>query len=179
MNIKIHSLSTGQSIGKIEYGTAPTPFGNCLVAHSEKGICMLQFIDENEQELISELHDSWKDTILTRNDKMAIELADTLFYSHSAKATIDLCVKGTPFQINVWETLLKVPLGTTVTYQELAEMRGKKTATRAVASAVARNPIGYIIPCHRVIRTGGAIGKYHWKPERKAAIIEWEKRNKE
>lgn len=92
---------------------------------------------------------------------------------------LNLHLKGTPFQIKVWEALLSIPSGSVVTYSELAQLVHHDKAVRAVASAVARNPVGLIIPCHRVIRKEGVIGQYHWKSERKASIIGWEKAKRE
>ena len=88
--------------------------------------------------------------------------------------TIRLYLKGTKFQLKVWETLIKVPAGRLTTYHQLAQSIGQDKASRAVGSAVASNPVAVLIPCHRVIRSTGCLGNYHWGPERKAAIIGWE-----
>ncbi|MCA9967241.1 MAG: methylated-DNA--[protein]-cysteine S-methyltransferase, partial [Anaerolineales bacterium] len=87
---------------------------------------------------------------------------------------LHLQLQGTNFQVRVWEALLRIPAGQVASYDLVAEMMGEKTAVRAVASAVARNPIGYLIPCHRVIRKTGAFGQYHWGETRKKAILAWE-----
>lgn len=103
-------------------------------------------------------------------------LADLIF-SPRANQTHDLTLglHGTAFQLKVWKTLLHIPHARTVSYQELAAMAGHPTATRAVGSAIGHNPIDFIIPCHRVIRKDGQLGHYHWGPELKHAIQEWEK----
>lgn len=110
------------------------------------------------------------------NDAIAENLINALFYSDK-KESLNVCLRGTPFQIKVWRALVSIPCGSVVTYSDVALLAGAGKATRAVASAIAKNPVGFIIPCHRVIRNEGVVGQYHWKSERKASIIGWEKAN--
>ncbi|MDP4186362.1 MAG: methylated-DNA--[protein]-cysteine S-methyltransferase [Bacteroidota bacterium] len=163
----------------IEYGFADSPFGMCFIAATERGICMLQFSDENRDELIAELQQEWNNARIKENDDLAKTIVEKIFSAKKEVKPLNLLLRGTPFQLKVWRALLNVPFGRVVSYGDLAELTGDVNATRAVASAVARNPVGYIIPCHRVIRSEGVVGQYHWKPERKAAIIGWEKSRNE
>lgn len=160
----------------IEYGFAPTPFGECFVGGSDKGICMFQFCAEPRKILFGELKNEWANACFRENHLLAEETADHLFSVQTHPSLIKLWLKGTPFQFKVWKTLVnEIPFGTVVSYKELAKLAGYPTAVRAVASAVARNPAGYLIPCHRVVRSSGDAGQYHWGSERKKAIIAWEK----
>lgn len=161
----------------MEYGFADTPFGQCFLATTPRGICNFQFVDDDAEEILSAHKNEWKEADHVRNDSMTTDIVWRLFSDPLTKhgEPLKLHVKGTHFQIEVWEALLTVSMGTVVTYSELSQIIHRETAVRAVASAVARNPVGLIIPCHRVIRTGGAVGQYHWKSERKANIIGWER----
>jgi AraC family transcriptional regulator of adaptative response/methylated-DNA-[protein]-cysteine methyltransferase len=165
--------ASGKGI-EIEFGKHITPFGWCFVATTERGICELAFIDENEQTEIDRLKLKWNNASIRRNQNAAKGIIDRLFTPSDAKP-LKLFLQGTKFQVKVWEALLKVPFGTVTSYQFLADQLQQSTATRAVASAVARNPIAYLIPCHRVIRSEGIIGEYHWGSARKATMIGWEK----
>ena len=178
--VNIEAVTPGQykTSGKgleIEYGFAPTPFGDCFIAATGRGVCSIQFEDDNKTEILAAFADEWGNAALRENPLMADAVAKKLFYPDGSPRSFSLLLKGTPFQLKVWEALLKIPVGTIVSYNTLARAAGNAAATRAVASAVARNPIGYLIPCHRVIRNEGVIGEYHWSPARKAAIIAWEK----
>ena len=104
---------------------------------------------------------------------MTKTIAATIF-KPSSDSSMQLFVKGTTFQVKVWEALLKIPCGDIVSYQSVADYMGKPGATRAVASAIAKNPVSYLIPCHRVIRKAGHIGAYRWGSTYKAALIGWE-----
>lgn len=160
----------------INYGFANTPFGECFIGSSEKGICMFQFCTENCDQLIAELKSEWSNACFAEKQSLAEETVKSLFSFQESEPAIKLWLKGTPFQFKVWKTLAEeIPFGTLTTYKELARLAGYPNAIRAVGSAVAQNPVGYIIPCHRVVRSNGCIGEYHWGPERKKAIIDWEK----
>ena len=167
----------GRDCPDIEYGFAASPFGECFIAWSGKGICAFQFMDNNGEVLIDELKATWMNTPVERNNRKAQALVSQIFSRNPKlkKRPLKLFLKGTPFQLNVWRTLLRIPFGKIISYSQLARLTGNVKATRAVASAVARNPIGYVVPCHRVIRNEGVIGQYRWKPERKALMIGWEK----
>ena len=178
--VNIEAVTPGQykTSGKgleIEYGFAPTPFGDCFIAATGRGVCSIQFEDGNKAEILAAFANEWTNAVLHENHLMVDAVAKKLFYSDGSSRSFSLLLKGTPFQLKVWEALLKIPVGMIVSYNTLARAAGNAAATRAVASAVARNPIGYLIPCHRVIRNEGVIGQYHWSPARKAAIIAWEK----
>lgn len=158
------------------YGYTDTPFGECFVAGTQDGICTFQFCDGNQEELITEMKKEWSRASFTRDNALAHDTVQKAFFPRAKDVPLKLWLKGTPFQFKVWRSLLDIPCGTVISYSKLAQLIGNPNAIRAAASAVARNPVGFIIPCHRIVRNDGTIGQYHWTPERKAAIIEWEAR---
>lgn len=159
----------------ISYGVATTPFGRCLLAESPRGLCALAFIDpEPEEQVIKEMRSDWPQAQWQRNDAVAASWAERIFANGSkgkAGNSLRVFVRGTPFQVRVWQALLRIPPGTLLTYGELAAWVGKPSASRAVGSAVGANPLSYLIPCHRVIRGTGVIGEYRWGHLRKRALI--------
>lgn len=158
----------------IEYGCIDSPFGRCLLAFNNQGLCALEFIDDNEKELISNLRARWDNEWATHNPVLdAIDFSDLL--SIWEEQTLRLCLRGTPFQVKVWKTLLEIPRGQTATYTEIATMMGMPKAARAVASAIAANHLGLFIPCHRVVRNNGDTGEYRWGKERKKELLAWER----
>ncbi|HWY37274.1 MAG TPA: methylated-DNA--[protein]-cysteine S-methyltransferase, partial [Bacteroidia bacterium] len=167
----------GQDIN-IEYGIHNTPFGECLIAVTGRGICSLNFIENNADKLLNELQLHWENASITKNQHTTKNFADNIF-NGDKKEQIKLLVKGTPFQVKVWEALLKIPFGSVTSYQTIANSIGSAGAMRAVGSAVGSNPIAYIIPCHRVIRQEAIIGQYRWGTLRKKALIGWERAKKE
>lgn len=176
--VKIEAVTPGEykTLGKglnMEYGFAESPFGLCFVAATPRGVCHFQFVDGDAEALLEAYREEWMAANHVQNDAMAENVLRNVFTDRARP--LNLHLKGTPFQIKVWEALLSIPSGNVVTYSELAQLVKHEKAVRAVASAVARNPVGLIIPCHRVIRKEGVIGQYHWKSERKASIIGWEK----
>lgn len=177
--IKVLSREESLSAGKgwtMEYGFADSPFGTCFIATTPCGICSFQFVDDDAEEILAAHQLEWSKADHVRNDSMAASVVED-FMSHQQTdyiSPLKLHVKGTSFQEEVWNALLAIPSGTVVSYSELAQLIHRDTAVRAVASAVARNPVGLIIPCHRVVRSGGYIGQYHWRSERKQQIITWE-----
>jgi AraC family transcriptional regulator of adaptative response/methylated-DNA-[protein]-cysteine methyltransferase len=161
----------------ISYGIHPTPFGDCLLATTERGICALRFIPPiGEGEVIEQLKDEWPEATFKREQESTGEIARELFspYEPGKRREFHLHLKGTNFQYQVWQALLKVPSGSMVTYGDVAEKMGRPSATRAVANAVANNPVAYLIPCHRVIRSTGKTHQYRWGTTRKKAILGWE-----
>lgn len=159
---------------KINYSFAESPFGNIIVASTPKGICHLAFAEE-EKKALSELKQlfpnaSFKQVVDT------IQQNALFIFTQDWKdlSGIKLHLKGTSFQLKVWEALLKVPLGDLSTYSGIASMIGEPNASRAVGTAIGNNPVAFLIPCHRVIRSTGVIGNYHWGSVRKTAIIGWE-----
>jgi AraC family transcriptional regulator of adaptative response/methylated-DNA-[protein]-cysteine methyltransferase len=155
----------------IHYGIHPTPFGLGLIATTKRGLCKLSFFDslDAESEVINELHQEWPKATIQHSVDATQDIANKIF-SRKPEPLAILC-KGTPFQLLVWEALLKIPEGELRSYQQVARQIGKPSATRAVASAIAKNSIAYLIPCHRVIRSTGEINQYRWGAERKQALI--------
>ncbi|HXB39729.1 MAG TPA: methylated-DNA--[protein]-cysteine S-methyltransferase [Bacteroidia bacterium] len=159
---------------EIEYGIHPTPFGDCLIAVTERGICGMNFIENNENELLSDLQSNWENARFKKNQIVTKYFSENIFEKEQNK-NIKLFVKGTPFQLKVWEALLKIPFGVLVSYQTIANSVGSPGGMRAVGNAVGANPVAYLIPCHRVIRQEAIIGQYRWGTTRKKALIGWEK----
>jgi AraC family transcriptional regulator of adaptative response/methylated-DNA-[protein]-cysteine methyltransferase len=155
---------------RIRHGTHRTPLGDAFVGLTDRGICHLRFLDGRTDPL-AELRAEWPSATLVEDAEAARARLDSLA---GPRVPIRLWLKGTNFQIKVWEALLRVPEGELVSYSRLASATGTPTAVRAVASAVAANPVAWLVPCHRVIRASGVLGQYRWGPERKAALIGWE-----
>jgi AraC family transcriptional regulator of adaptative response/methylated-DNA-[protein]-cysteine methyltransferase len=178
--IKIEGMTPGEYKNggeelTIRYRYADSPFGLLLIASTHKGVCYLAFVDEGRAAALRALKDEFPNADLVQAGDVLQEQALTIFSQDwSQPRDIKLHLKGTPFQIKVWETLLKVPMGDLTTYSELAQAMRHPRAVRAVGSAVGHNPVAFLIPCHRVIRSDGKIGEYHWGSTRKNAIIGWE-----
>jgi AraC family transcriptional regulator of adaptative response/methylated-DNA-[protein]-cysteine methyltransferase len=162
----------------IEYGIHNTLFGECLVAITERGICSMSFLEDNADVFLAELQSNWQHAGIKRNQAGTQKVVENMFNTN-AKNTIKLLVKGTTFQLKVWEALLKIPFGSLVSYQTIANGIDSPNAMRAVGSAVGANPVAYLIPCHRVIRQEAIIGQYRWGSLRKTALIGWEKAKRE
>lgn len=164
----------GQAL-RINYSFAETPFGQVMVASTDKGICHLAFVDEGEEEALGSLKQLFPNAAYTQCPDWKQEDALSVFNRDWSKPDeIKLHLKGTSFQLKVWETLLKIPAGGLTTYADLATKSGHEGACRAVGTAIGRNPVAFLIPCHRVIKATGDIGNYHWGEVRKEAIIGWE-----
>lgn len=160
----------------IQYGFVNSPFGKALIGLTERGICHLQFVDREEnQHALSDLQQEWPDAELVP-DAHAIHVLGQQIFSplQSGQGSLSVLLKGTNFQIKVWEALLSIDLGQITSYGEVAKLAGKPKASRAVGSALAANQIAYLIPCHRVIRESGEFGQYRWGPVRKSAMLAWE-----
>jgi AraC family transcriptional regulator, regulatory protein of adaptative response / methylated-DNA-[protein]-cysteine methyltransferase len=161
----------------IRYGFHPSPFGECLIAVTDRGICALTFVQAGDrQRPVADLERQWPQATIRSDRHASAGLLDSIFgYPHQhPPAPLYLFVKGTNFQIKVWEALLKIPLGLAVTYEDIARHVGLPKAARAVGNAVGRNPIPFLIPCHRVIRKMGQFGNYGGGPARKKAMLGWE-----
>ena len=159
---------------EIVYGFAECKFGTIVVACRSKAICDLQFLGYNKMEVIHELASHWGVyTPTTQHDVMADTVKRIIFDGYDQEIDIDL--HGTEFQLKVWKEVMKVQKGETISYQELAERIGEPKAVRAVASAVAQNPIAMLVPCHRIIHKDGTLGEYHWGKELKKQLLDWEK----
>ena len=163
----------GENLG-INYSFAESPFGNLLVASTRKGICFMSFSNDGQQAL-RELQHHFPRAVLTQKTDL-IQQNALFIFSHdwSKLHKIRLHLRGTEFQLKVWETLLKIPMGKLSTYKQVAEQVQNPGASRAVASAISDNPVAFLIPCHRVIQSTGLIGQYHWGNVRKTAMIGWE-----
>jgi len=171
------ALSPGEhrALGRgvaIRYGWAPSPFGEALVALTQRGVCKIAFVGEAGRDALrDELVAEWPLARIHRDDDAAIEVAKRIFRVVSPVEPLHIWVKGSNFQIKVWEALLRIPQGELVSYGELARAIGSPNAARAVGSAVGANPVAVLIPCHRVIRANGDLGDYRWGMERKAGLI--------
>lgn len=160
---------------KINYSFAKTKFGQVIIASTEKGICYLGFV-ASETEALENLRSMFQKAELTKKQDLLQEKALSFFTNKNCyPEKISLHVKGTAFQLKVWKALLQIPEGEIASYGKIAKNIENQKACRAVGTAVASNPVAYLIPCHRVIRANGSIGEYHWGSERKADMLEWEK----
>lgn len=162
---------------QIEFGFHKTPFGNCLIGVTERGICWFSFIslDEDGRHELENMKEHWHNSVFHQNQNLTAEFVDDIFNrKESNQNKLHLFVKGTNFQIKVWEALLKIPMGDVTTYKDIAERVSNPKAIQAVGSAVGSNHIAYLIPCHRVIRKDGILGEYRWEATRKKSIIGWE-----
>lgn len=172
------ALGTGLTI---MYGRHETPFGDCLLAVTERGICGLSFVDDEEwSAAVAELHAYWPGAVVEERPDATLSTAERLFAGAPrgsdgrALGPLSVLLKGTNFQIKVWEALLRTPAGSVTTYGEIARIVESPGASRAVGQAVGANHVAYLIPCHRVIRSSGAVSSYRWGPTRKRAMLGWE-----
>jgi len=180
--IKCEAVTPGEYKSKgegltIKYGFHPSPFGECLLATTERGICGFFFVkNRDRKDPLSELRYFWKKADIVEDPHASRELVERIFNPSFAdmSAPLHLILNGTNFQIKVWEALIKIPFGTVVSYEDVAIQVGIPGATRAVGSAVGKNPISFIIPCHRVIRKTADFGNYGGGTARKKAILGWE-----
>lgn len=162
---------------EIAYGFHPTPFGECLLAATARGVCGLAFVvGGSRSATLADLRRRWTGARLEEKPAATRPFAERIFPPGLPKPArpLPLYLKGTNFQIKVWEALLRIPPGSVTSYQELAARLHRPHAARAVGNAVARNPVAFLIPCHRVIRKMGALGGYHWGPARKKTMLAWE-----
>lgn len=157
----------------IRYGIHPTPFGKALIATTERGICHLSFVQTSEGDAIDQLVADWKQARMIEDHQYTVQLIEPIFdlrYNHRGKP-LNVHLRGTNFQLKVWEALLQIPLGEVTTYAGIATRIGNPGATRAVGTAVGHNPIAVLIPCHRVIRKVGDFGNYRYGALRKKALL--------
>lgn len=158
----------------INYSYAESPFGDILVASTEKGICYMAFADESKK-VLKDLNEKFPNAKFNQKTDLLQQHALYIFtHDWNKLHQIKLHLKGTAFQLKVWETLLKIPMGQLTTYGQIASGINSPKASRAVGTAVGDNPVAFLIPCHRVIRSTGIIGDYRWGQTRKTAIIGWE-----
>jgi AraC family transcriptional regulator of adaptative response/methylated-DNA-[protein]-cysteine methyltransferase len=162
---------------EISYGFHPTPFGECLLAVTERGICGLGFLGEGgRKQTLEDFKRRWPAAAFREDSRKTRSYINKIFSfkKRNGNGPVKLLLIGTNFQIKVWEALLRIPPGAVVSYEDLARRLGKPSAARAVGSAVGQNPISFLIPCHRAIRKMGITGDYHWGAARKKAILAWE-----
>jgi AraC family transcriptional regulator of adaptative response/methylated-DNA-[protein]-cysteine methyltransferase len=161
---------------EIKYGYHGTPFGECFIAVTERGICGMAFIDIiSKEENFSRFEKKWHFAEIKYDQGLTKGFIDRIFEPGSySPFKLNLLVQGTNFQVKVWEALLTIPKGALTTYQNIADGIGKNKAVRAVGTAIGDNPIAFLIPCHRVIRKEGILGEYHWGSIRKKALVGWE-----
>jgi AraC family transcriptional regulator of adaptative response/methylated-DNA-[protein]-cysteine methyltransferase len=167
---------------RIEYGIHETPFGSSLIGVTERGICWLSFLpaDEDPRREIELMKEHWYNSMFHQDQELTLAFMERIFNQTKAKGEkLHAFVKGTNFQLKVWQALLKIPMGEVTTYQSIAEAIRSPKAMQAVGSAVGSNHIAYLIPCHRVIRKDGVLGEYRWNAVRKKSIIGWEMARKE
>jgi len=180
--VQVYAVTPGElkAEGKgvtIRHGIHPSPFGDCLVAVTDRGVCALSFLDKpGAGDALEELRDRWRKATIVRDRKGTKTVSERIFTPgrRSGAPMPGVVVHGTNFQIRVWEALLRIPPGCVASYEEIAARVGTPGAVRAVGSAVGRNPVSYLIPCHRVIRKTGAFGQYGGGPARKKAMLAWE-----
>lgn len=160
----------------IEYGFHPTPFGECLLALTGRGICFLRFVDQDGRgSALQDLQAHWPQAKLAENANKTYQLMGDIFpLADKPGGRLHIHLSGTNFQIKVWEALLRIPYGKLVSYGQIASSLNLPGASRAVGQAVGNNPIAYLIPCHRVIQKMGVFGHYRYGPLRKKAMLGWE-----
>jgi len=155
----------------IRYGWHESPFGCCLIGLTDRGVCALRFADPSEVEHEQDqFREEWARARLIQDQRSTAEVIETIFKTEVPRPLL-LHLRGTNFQVKVWEALLRIPEHCVASYSDLANRLGIPTATRAVANAVGANPVAYLIPCHRVLRSTGELGGYRWGLDRKAVML--------
>jgi AraC family transcriptional regulator, regulatory protein of adaptative response / methylated-DNA-[protein]-cysteine methyltransferase len=160
---------------RISYGVQPSPFGMALIGITERGICWLSFLaaDQDNRSAVEEMKQHWFNSVFEEDNDMAAQFLAKIF-EKQLQNRLHVLVKGTNFQVKVWEALLRIPMGDVATYEDIARKIDNPRALQAVGSAVGSNHIAFLIPCHRVIRKDGILGHYRWESSRKKGIIGWE-----
>ncbi|HSZ71862.1 MAG TPA: methylated-DNA--[protein]-cysteine S-methyltransferase [Cytophagaceae bacterium] len=177
--VKIEGMTPGEFKNggehlSIHYSYAECPFGRLIIASTTKGICYMAFV-EDEQQAFADMQRYFPQAIFLEKVDSFQQQALSIFTGDWSKIEeIKLHLKGTDFQLKVWEALLKIPMGRLSTYGNIANGIQNPNASRAVGTAIGSNPVAFLIPCHRVIQSSGIIGGYMWGPTRKTAIIGWE-----
>ncbi len=162
---------------RLRVGTHATPFGPCALCLSDRGLCALAFQPPTHGSPLDELRGRFPlATFVPDHDATAAVIAQVFPVGDSARSPLHLDLRGTAFQLQVWEALLRIPEGALVSYEGLAARLGRPGSARAVGAAVAANPVAYVVPCHRVIRASGVLCGYHWGTARKMALLGWEGR---
>jgi AraC family transcriptional regulator of adaptative response/methylated-DNA-[protein]-cysteine methyltransferase len=160
------------------WGVAPSPFGLAVVTATDYGISGLGFADADTsiEDALADLANRWPKARFRRDDARIAPMVAPIFEPGrwSAEHPVRVVLIGTDFEVQVWETLLKIPCGKATTYSDVARSIGRPSASRAVGAAVGKNPISFVVPCHRVVGSSGALSGYHWGVPRKRAILGWE-----
>jgi AraC family transcriptional regulator, regulatory protein of adaptative response / methylated-DNA-[protein]-cysteine methyltransferase len=168
-------IKSGGAGWKIVFGFAESAFGRVLIASGTRGICHLSFVDSiDENGAVQELREKWFGANFQQSDETARDFIERIFginTSRSIEKPLRACVAGSTFQVQVWQALLRIPTGELTTYKRIAAAIGRPSSVRAVGTAIGRNPIAFLIPCHRVIRESGALGGYRWGLNRKRVLI--------
>lgn len=166
---------------RIVYGFAGSPFGDCLLMMTDRGLCGLAFAGSgNREAVLADMRGRWPAASYRESTEEAAAMAERVFAARRDGAPpLPIFLYGTNFQLRVWEALLRVPSGSLVTYGDLAGAIGDPRASRAVGAAVGRNPISFIVPCHRAILSNGYLRNYAWGKARKAAMLGWEAARRE
>ena len=180
--VKVEAMTPGEFRAKgsglrIDYGFNPRPFGECFLEVTGRGVCGLGFVNKDgHAKLLREFKARWSGARVLENPRVTQPYVNRIFgtTAKDGNTPMTLVLKGTNFQIKVWEALLKIPMGSLTTYGDVADSIGAPGASRAVGGAVGQNPVAFLIPCHRVIRKIGVCGDYHWGAPRKKAMLAWE-----
>jgi len=179
--VTLHAATPGEIKNQgatlsIQYGFHPSPFGELLLALTPRGVCAVEFISSaGRKAALAVVQRQWPAAQWRLQPRATHGIATRLFQiTPGARERFDVLVQGSNFQVKVWQALLRIPRGSAVAYEDVAARIQAPTATRAVASAVARNSVACLIPCHRVIRKTGALGEYRWGSTRKQALLAWE-----
>lgn len=178
--VSVEAVTPGEYKGRgngleINWSFHPSPFGDCLLAATERGICALSFASGDKDRSLERLQRRWGKARLREDPAATAPYLEKIFEAPKPDASpLPVYLKGTNFQIKVWKALLKIPAGTVCSYRDVARMIGRPTASRAVGGAVGANPVAYLVPCHRVIRSAGDIGGYAWGTARKRALLAME-----
>lgn len=170
-------FKTGGAGLAISYGFHPSPFGTAVIIVTERGLCGLAFADPGEEQAaLEDMTRRWPGARFAQDQAMTAPYVSRIFSPEQWRADqpLRIVMIGTDFQVRVWEALLRIPLGTASTYQDVARAIGKPSASRAVGAAVGRNPISFVVPCHRALGKSGALTGYHWGITRKRAMLGWE-----
>ncbi len=163
--------SRGRDI-EIRYGIHSTTFGDCIAAVTDRGICNLRFINEgNRNQVLTELTESWKNASMCEDSDASKKIVERIFTHPQSGKHLNILLRGTNFQIKVWKALLEIPAGSVVSYGDIAKRINMPASARAVGNAVGQNPVGYLIPCHRVIKSTGELGGFRSGTARKQAIL--------
>ena len=162
----------------VTWGVVKTPFGGALIGQTSRGICFWHFFSgapaETPEETLKLLECQWPGASLERNDAVVQAMVDRALAPSGNPQPLHLLLRGSNFQLRVWQALLQVPSGQVATYGDIANLIASPGAARAVGSAVAQNSIAWLIPCHRIIRASGESGEYRWGAQRKLALLGWE-----